>query len=121
MSEPTAADLLRAGSWSVEQVAVLMDADVSVVVRWCQMRMIPGAVWRDGRWHIPGAGLFFFCGGSFERRYSPRTAAALLDVEPSTVRSWIKYGRLPVKKLGTAKSAPVLIKESDLRRFVDHE
>lgn len=119
--QPSAADLLRSGVWSAEQVAVLLDAAVSLVEGWCKLRMLPGAVWRDGRWQIPGPALFFFCGGAFERHYSPETAAALLDVEVSTVRSWIKHGRLPVEKLGTAKSAPVRIRESDLRRFVTHE
>ena len=116
-AQPSAADLLRAGVWSAEQVAVMMDAPVTMVEGWCKLRLLPGAVHRDGRWQIPGPALFFFCGGSFERHYSPETAAALLDVETSTVRSWIKHGRLPVEKLGTAKSAPVRIKESDLRRF----
>lgn len=120
-SQPDAAELLRSGTWTAEQVSVLMDAEVSLVEGWCRLRMLPGAVWREGRWHIPGSALFFFCGGAFERRYSPESAAVLLDVEVSTLRSWVKNGRLPVEKLGTAKSSPVRIKESDLRRFVTHE
>lgn len=120
-AQPNAADLLRSGVWSAEQVALLMDTPVGMVEGWCKLRMLPGSAWNDGRWHIPGPALFFFCGGSFERHYSPETAAALLDVEVSTVRSWIKHGRMPVEKLGVAKSAPVRIKDSILRRFVTHE
>lgn len=116
---PDAAALLRGGVWTCEQVAVLLDADAVQVSAWCKLGLLPGASWKSGRWQIPGAALFFFCEGRIERRLSPETVAALLDVKASTVRSWIKQKRLPVHKLGAAKGSPVRIKESDLRRFID--
>ena len=119
-AQPDAAELLRSGTWTAEQVALLLDVEVPIVIRWCQMRLIPGAVWHDGRWQIPGTGLFFFCAGSFDRRVSPKTAAALMDVPLNTMKSWIKHGRSPKGKLGVAQSSLVRIKESDLRRFADH-
>ena len=118
-SVPSAAELLRGGVWTCEQVAMLLDASASQAAAWCKLGLLPGARWKAGQWQIPGASLFFFCEGRVERRLSPETVAALLDVEVSTVRSWIKHGRLPVQKLGIAKGSPVRIKESDLRRFVD--
>jgi excisionase family DNA binding protein len=118
-SVPSAADLLRGGVWTCEQAGMLLDASAAQVAAWCKLGLLPGASWKAGRWAIPGAALFFFCEGRIERRLSPETVAALLDVEVSTVRSWIKHGRLPVRKLGSAKGSPVRIKESDLRRFVD--
>jgi excisionase family DNA binding protein len=117
-SVPDAASLLRGGVWSCEQVGTLLDAAPVQVAAWCKLGLLPGASWKAGRWAIPGAALFFFCEGRIERRLSPETVAALLDVEVSTVRSWIKYGRLPVWKLGPAKGSPVRIKESDVRRFL---
>lgn len=116
---PAAQDLLRSGVWSVAQVAVTLDTPECLVERWCRLRMIPGAFWREGRWHIPGPGLFFFCAGKIEPRYSPETTAALLDMERSTVRSWIKHGRLKKAKWGLAKAAAVRVTESELRRFLD--
>jgi excisionase family DNA binding protein len=118
-SVPSAAELLRGGVWTCEQAGMLLDASAAQVAAWCKLGLLPGALWKAGRWAIPGAALFFFCEGRVERRLSPETVAALLDVEVSTVRSWIKHGRLPVQKLGIAKGSPVRIKESDLRRFVD--
>jgi excisionase family DNA binding protein len=116
---PDAASLLRGGVWTCEQVGTLLDASASQVSTWCKLGLLPGAVWRSGRWQIPGPALFFFSEGRIERMLSPETVAVLLDVEVSTVRSWIKHERLPVQKLGSAKGSPVRIKESDLRRFVD--
>lgn len=116
---PTAQDLLRSGVWSVDQVAVLLDTPACIVERWCRLKMIPGVQWRDGRWHIPGPGLFFFCKGQIEPRYSAETAAAMLCIEESTVRSWLKHGRLRKAKWGVAKAAAVRITESELKRFLN--
>lgn len=118
-SSPSALDLLKQGEWSVDQVSLLLDVESFFVERWCKLRLIQGARWRDGRWTMPGAGLFFFLQANLEPHYSPETVARMLDQEPSTVRSWLKHGRLKRVKLGAAKSAPVLIAESELRRFLD--
>lgn len=116
---PDAASLLRGGVWTCEQVAAIVDSSAVQVGMWCRLGLLPGSKWKRDRWQIPGAALFFFCEGRVERMLSPETVAALLDVEASTVRGWIKQRRLPVHKLGGAKSSPVRIKESELRRFVD--
>jgi excisionase family DNA binding protein len=67
---------------------------------------------------IPGRSLFLFCGRKVEPHYSPETAAALLDKSPETVRGWIKDRRIRKVKVGCAKSASVLIPESELRRLL---
>lgn len=56
---------------------------------------------------------------AIEQHYSPRSVAKLLDLSYETVRNWIKLGRLRVIKTGVAKSSPVLITASELRRFLD--
>lgn len=116
--QPSAAELLRAGVWSVPQVALMLDTPESVVARWCALRLIPGATHKGGEWRIPGPGLSFFQKGAIEPMYSPETVAALLDQSPATVRNWLKAGRMRKVKLGTARGSPVRIKESELRRFI---
>lgn len=114
----TPATVLRARDWSAEEVAVLLDTPEALVARWCAAGLLPGARRRGGGWAIPGRGLFVFCQRRVEAHYSPETAAALLDRSVETVRGWIKAGRLKVIKTGAAKSAGVLIPESELRRWL---
>ncbi len=114
----TAADLLRSGVWTVPQVAVLLDTPECLVERWCCLKMIPGVRLRASAWEIPGPGLFFFCSGRLEPHYSPATAGALLDQSEDTIRGWIKHKRLKVVKLGSKKSSPVRIAESELKKFL---
>ncbi len=102
------------------QVAVLLDTPERIVANWCRLRMIPGTVFKDSAWRIPGSGLFFFCGGKIEPRYRTKTAAALLDISPATLEGWIKAGTLKKSKWGVAKSAPVRITESELMRLLSH-
>lgn len=114
----TPATVLRARDWSVDEVATLLDTPPALVTRWCVAGLLPGARRCGDAWAIPGRGLFVFCQRRVEAHYSPETAAALLDRSVATIRDWIKDRRLKVIKTGTAKSAGVLIPESELRRWL---
>lgn len=116
---PTASDLLRAGVWSVEQAAALLDVPAVFVERWCRLRLLPGALFERGLWRIPGPALSFFCGSRVEPLLSIETAARLVDVSPATLRDWCKAGRLKTVKLGGAKSSPVRIPESSLAALIN--
>ncbi len=118
---PSAADLLRDGTWSVEQVAALLDTPDRIVMRWCQLRLIPGAVHRQGTWQIPGRGLFFFCGGSIERMYSLDTAAAMLELSKTTLEGWVKRGTMKKVKWGVEKQSDIRITEGELMKFMRGE
>ena len=116
---PDAGTLLREGLWCPEEVAVLLDVPAVIVVRWCQVGLIPRALCRDGVWQMPGAGLFLFCQRRLEPHYSVETVAALLDKEPETVRKWIKLGRLRVRKFGASRQASVRVPESELIKLME--
>lgn len=110
--EPSAA-------FSVPEVCALLDVPEWAVDRWCRAGLLPGAKHRKGSgWIIPGRALSFFCGRSIEPLYSPETVAGILDVSVETVREYLAAGRLEKVKLGSAKSAPVRIRESTLRRWM---
>jgi len=111
-------DLLRRGTWSAAEVAALLDTPRAIVDRWCAVGLLPGAELLRGEWQISGRSLFLFCGRRIEPHYSPETVAGLLDKTADTVRDWIKSGRMRKVKIGTAKSASVLIPESELRRWL---
>lgn len=122
-SEPTASELLKQGLWTPEQVALLLDTPLCIVLRWCAVGLMPGAREKRGEWAIPGRSLFLFCNRRIEPHYSPETVAALLDKSVETVRGWLKESedgqpRIKRVKLGVAKSASVLIPESELRRWL---
>lgn len=121
--EPTASELLKQGVWTPEEVALLLDTPLCLVLRWCAIGLLPGAREKRGEWAIPGRSLFLFCGRRIEPHYSPETVAALLDKSVETVRGWLKESedgkpRIKRVKLGLAKSASVLIPESELRRWL---
>lgn len=113
-----AADALTQGVWTAAEVAVLLDVPEMLVDRWCRVRLLPASQ-RGGEWQIPGRALFLFCRRRIEPHYKPETIAALLDRSVATVRDWLKQGRLKSIKLGTARSATVLVAESELRRWLE--
>jgi excisionase family DNA binding protein len=117
-SQASLTEILQRGSWSAVEVAALLDTPLSIVDRWCAVGLLPGADLVRGQWQISGRSLFLFCGRRIEPHYSPETVAALLDKTADTVRGWIKSGRMRKVKIGTAKSASVLIPESELRRWL---
>jgi len=45
--------------------------------------------------------------------------AAMCRVSPLTVRGWIRGGKLPACRLGSAPNAPLRIARADLARFVN--
>lgn len=115
---PDAADALAKGVWTAAEVATLLDVPEVLVDRWCRVKLLPAA-FRGGQWWIEGRALFLFCRRRIEPHYKPETIAALLDRSVETVRDWIKERRFKTIKLGTAKSATVLVAESELRRWLD--
>lgn len=114
-----AAELLRAQSWTAAEVAGLLDVRLGVVVRWARLGVVRGCCHRAGQWHLPGRSLFLFLSGRLEPHYRIKSAAALLDVSERTVEGWIKAGRLPVRKMGTASASTVLVPESALLDLLD--
>ncbi len=104
--------------FSVEEACALLDVPEWAVTRWCRAGLLPGACYKRNAWVIPGRALSFFCGRAVEPLYSPETIAGILDLEVETVRQYLADGRLPKIKLGTAKSAPVRVSESALRRWI---
>lgn len=111
--------MLMGRDWSVPEVATWLDTAETLVTRWCTLRMIAGARLVRGAWVIPGRGLFLFCRRRIEPHYSMRSAAELLDFATAeTIETWIEQGRLATVKLGTAKSAPVRIPESEIERLL---
>lgn len=103
---------------------MLLDTPLSIVRRWCAVGLLPGARQKRGEWAIPGRSLFLFCERRIEPHYSPETIAALLDKSEKTVRRWLQESeggqpRIKRLKLGVAKSASVLIPESELRRWLN--
>ena len=117
VNTPNAADALKQGTWSAAEVSRLLDVPQVLVERWCRVGLL-AASRQGGGWVISGRALFFFCLRKVEPHYKPETVAALLDRSIETVRGWIKAGRLQTLKLGTAKSATVLVSESELRRWL---
>jgi excisionase family DNA binding protein len=117
-SQVTLTDLLRRGTWSAAEVAALLDTPRAIVDRWCAIGLMPGAEMVRGDWQISGRSLFLFCGRKIEPHYNIETVAGLLDKSADTVRRWTKSGRMRVVKIGTAKSASVMIPESELRRWL---
>ena len=115
---PDATDALAKGVWTAAEVSTLLDVPVVLVERWCRVRLLPASQ-RAGEWQIPGRALFLFCSRRIEPHYKPETIAALLDRSVDTVRDWLKQGRFKTIKLGTAKSATVLVAESELRRWLE--
>jgi len=116
-----AAAVLQKGRWAASEVAALLDVPEVIVTRWAQTGLIPGAAVANGRWMLPGRGLFFFLGRRVEAHYSVATVAAMLDRPAATVRDWIASGRLRVVKLGTARSAATLIPESSVLDLLQPE
>jgi hypothetical protein len=114
---PNAVDALSKGVWTAAEVATLLDVPLVLVERWCRLQILP-ARWRGDQWWIEGRALFLFCHRRIEPHYKPETIAGLLDRSVETVYSWIKSGRLKTIKLGAAKSATVLVAESELRRWM---
>ncbi len=51
-----------------------------------------------------------------EKLYSPEKVAEILDVNPATVRTWLREGTLKGHKLA---SRVWRVKESELKRFVE--
>lgn len=110
--------MLMQGVWTPAEVSLMLDTPAAIVLRWCRVGLLPGARERLGVWEIPGRSLFLFCGRRLEPHYSLETVAALLDKSVETVRGWAKRGLLAKIKLGTGKSASVLVAESELRRWM---
>lgn len=115
---PAAADALKQGTWTVEEVAAMLDTPPAIVARWCSLQILDAKKGRHAPWLIPGRSLFLFCQRRLEPHYRPATAARMLDVEECTVRDWITQGRLKRLKLGTARKATVLIPESEVLKFL---
>lgn len=114
-----AAELLRAQSWTATEVAGLLDVPALLVERWARLGVVRGCCHRAGQWHLPGRGLFLFLAGRLEPHYRIKSAAALLDVSERTLETWIKAGRLPVRKMGLAAASTVLVPESALLELLD--
>lgn len=117
----TAAQVLQKGTWTAAEVAALLDVPEVIVMRWAQTGVVRGCTYSQGQWRLPGRGLFFFLAGRLEQHYRVKTAAALLDVSERTLEGWIKAGRLPVRKLGTASASTVLVPESALLALLTAE
>lgn len=116
-----AADMLKASSWTADEAAALLDVPAVHVERWAKLGLVKGCTFSRGAWRLPGRALFLFLSGRFEPHYRVRTAAALLDVSERSVQSWVKAGRLPVRKLGTGSAAAVLVPESSLLSLVNSQ
>lgn len=117
----TTAQVLQKGIWTAAEVAALLDVPEMIVMRWAQTGIVRGCTYSQGQWRLPGRGLFFFLQGRLEQHYRVKTAAALLDVSERTLEGWIKAGRLPVRKLGTASASTVLVPESALLALLKAE
>jgi excisionase family DNA binding protein len=115
---PVTPALLATGSLSLAEVAELMSTPPEMVRRWCVVGLLPGARQTMEGWRIPARSLSFFCLRRLEPHYSIKTAAAYLGLSEPTLRSWVADGSLSVRKIGTARSASVLIPESELMRRV---
>jgi excisionase family DNA binding protein len=119
MPKPSATPaLLATGSLSLAEVAEMMSTPPEMVRRWCVVGLLPGARQTLTGWRIPARSLSFFCLRRLEPHYSIKTAAAYLGLSEPTLRSWVADGSLSVRKIGTARSASVLIPESELMRRV---
>ena len=114
---PDDADALAKGVWTAAEVATLLDVPQVLVERWCRVKLLPAA-FRGDQWWIEGRALFLFCRRRIEPHYKPETIAGLLDRSVNTVRDWLKSGRIKTVKLGPARSATVLVAESELRRWM---
>jgi predicted site-specific integrase-resolvase len=109
---------MRIERYTLEEVCLLLDAPAWAVERWCRAALIPGARHERGEWAIPDRGLSLFLRRAVEPLYTVEQVAGILALEVETVRGYIKARRLPVVKLGVAKSAPVRVCESELRRWI---
>ena len=119
MPKPSATPaLLATGSLSLAEVSEMMSTPPEMVRRWCVVGLLPGARQTMEGWRIPARSLSFFCLRRLEPHYSIKTAAAYLGLSEPTLRSWVADGSLSVRKIGTARSASVLIPESELMRRV---
>lgn len=105
--------------YTVAEAAALMDAPTWTVERSVKAGLIPGALFvREAQeWRIPERGLSLFLQRRVEPMYSAEMVAGLLGVTEDTAREYLK--RMQTVKLGTAKSAPVRVPESELRRFIN--
>lgn len=110
--------LLSTGSLSLAEVSEMMSTPPEMVRRWCVVGLLPGARQTLTGWRIPARSLSFFCLRKLEPHYTVKTAAEWLGLSEPTIRSWVADGSLSVRKIGTARSAAVLIPESELMRRV---
>ena len=115
---PSTPALLATGSLSLTEVAELMSTPPEMVRRWCVVGLLPGARQTLTGWKIPSRALSFFCLRRLEPHYTVKTAAEWLGLSEPTIRSWVADGSLSVRKVGSARSASVLIPESELMRRV---
>ena len=96
----------------------MMDTPPEMVRRWCVTGLLSGAKQRQDGWKIPARSLSFFCMRKLEPHYSIKTAGAIIDRSEHTIRSWVNDGSLKARKMGTGRTASVLIPESELRRRI---
>jgi len=119
MAKPTPAPaLLSTGSLTLAEVAEIMDTPPEMVRRWCVTGLLSGAKQTQAGWKIPARSLSFFCMRRLEPHYSIKTAADFVGLSKHTIRSWVNDGSLKGRKIGTGRTASVLIPESELRRRI---